>query len=116
MLHVGTHTLIVVAIEYKLSIVLDLPDIPTISKKSTSYSSIPSCIITAFHHQNLIGWDNFLCGYTSTYWAHAFSHLCDLRYSTTKKGWGKKTLEKCNQSLKRHMGRTEHFPSWHEKV
>jgi hypothetical protein len=27
-------------------------------------------LITAIHHQNNVGWDLFLKGYTSTYWVH----------------------------------------------
>jgi len=58
---------------------------------STLYVSVHNLYIILFcshvHHQRnlsskVFGWDNFLCGYTSTYWSYAFSDLCDPNHTT----------------------------------
>jgi len=47
----------------------------------------------AIHHQNIIGWDNFLWGYMSSYWLHIFqeAHLCDV--SRPNQWWDIKLVE-----------------------
>jgi len=68
LIKIGTPVYIVHVFEYKLSIVLDLP----FSKVYNISSEIPQStyilLLDAIRHQNILGWDQFLCGYTSIYW------------------------------------------------
>jgi len=68
LIKIGTPVYIAHVFEYKLSIVLDLP----FSKVYNISSEIPQStyilLLDAIRHQNILGWDQFLCGYTSIYW------------------------------------------------
>lgn len=73
-LNIGTPVFVISTLAYKLMLTLHLP----ISKSSTRCESLDSETILwlAIQHQNIIGWDNFLRGYISQYWAslHQLSH------------------------------------------
>lgn len=56
-------------LEYKLSITLQIPYTQTYQTTSISSSSHQYALLTAIRHKNILGWDNFLCGFITTYWA-----------------------------------------------
>jgi hypothetical protein len=66
---IRTPLYIISTFEYKLSDVLLLP----FNQKYIITSSVPQYtknrLMEAIKHQNIVGWDNFLRGFTSTYWA-----------------------------------------------
>ena len=65
---IGTPLYIISTFEYKLSNVLHL----AFNQKYSITFSIPqytkNCLMEAIKHQNILGWDNFLRGFTSIYW------------------------------------------------
>jgi hypothetical protein len=66
--NIGTPIHILVTFEYKLSITLGLPYTQTFHMSSPICPSLKCLLIDAIHHQNIVGWDKFLSGYTSSYW------------------------------------------------
>lgn len=52
-------------LEYKLSITLEIPFIPTFHIQDEIPPLTKMLLINAIRHQNIIGWDNFLRGYMS---------------------------------------------------
>jgi hypothetical protein len=78
---IGTPLYLVHVFEYKLSIALDLP----FSKVYHTSYEIPqnthNLLLDAIRHQNILGWDKFLCGYTSIYRHQLYS----LAHSDTDK-------------------------------
>jgi hypothetical protein len=69
-----THQYIVATMEYKLSVTLNIPFDPQFANYFIVPQEIKSILLTAIKHQNLIGWDSFLKGYTSTLW-HKLSKM-----------------------------------------
>jgi len=68
LLKIGTPIQIVTVLEYKLSLVLNIPYKYNFQPASTLPPPHHSTLLTAICHQNLIGWDCFLKGYTSIFW------------------------------------------------
>jgi hypothetical protein len=88
-----TPTYILKIFEYKLSLALEL-------QYTMSYNSltIPEDVyqelIQAIQHQNIVGWDNFLWGFSSVYWEIIFnkSHITTpAKYHIID--WGKSVVE-----------------------
>ena len=69
-------------LEYKLSITLEIPFIPTFHIQDEIPPLTKMLLINAIRHQNIIGWDNFLRGYMSLYWLYIFqqSHTYDNKH------------------------------------
>jgi hypothetical protein len=64
---------IVATLQYKLSLLLDIPFEQTYFITMQSSTSHHYALIQAICHQNIIGWNNFMRGYISTYWAYYIS-------------------------------------------
>jgi hypothetical protein len=66
-----------VSFENKLSLTLDIPFIPEFQNTLPIHNGMMAHLMLAIWHQNISGWDNFLRGYTSTYWMHLYqeAHL-----------------------------------------
>ena len=62
----NTLTLLLNTFQYKLSLLLDLPH--PVFDRSPSITTLPNCLITAIQHQNLLGWNLMLGGFTSKFW------------------------------------------------
>lgn len=69
LLKISTPIQIVTVSEYKISLVLNIPYKKNFQLASALSQPHHSILITAIRHQNLIGWDCFLKGYTSTLWS-----------------------------------------------
>jgi hypothetical protein len=63
--------------EYKLSLVLDIPSLASYSHTLPIPPERYQTLIEATRHQNIIGWDNFLRGYTSQYWLKIYNDAHD---------------------------------------
>jgi hypothetical protein len=59
---------VIVTFEYKLSLLLQIPYMRTYSVATALDAPHHYNLLTAIRHQNIIGWDLFLKGYTSKYW------------------------------------------------
>lgn len=59
-------------LEYKLSLVLELPTIRYHHSIMHSSQTIPTPILVAIRHLNIAGWDCFLKGFISMYWSSAY--------------------------------------------
>jgi hypothetical protein len=64
---------IVTTLQYKLSLLLDIPFEQTYFTTMQSSTSHHYALIQAICHQNIVGWNNFMRGYISTYWADYIS-------------------------------------------
>jgi hypothetical protein len=62
--------------KYKLSLVLNLTYQQTFTITIPAPSTQQQTLMKAIRHQNMVGWDNFLWGYTSMYWSE-----CQLLFS-----------------------------------
>jgi len=60
----GTPFYILSTFEYKLSLVFALPFRNDFPVSFPIPSSKKLCLMDAIRHQNLLGWDRFICGYT----------------------------------------------------
>jgi hypothetical protein len=78
LVQVQTPLYIIVTLEYKLSLVLEVP----LHKKYFLNNQVPQDthrkLLSAIQHKNIIGWDNFLKGFTSIYWKDLYNaaHSC----------------------------------------
>jgi hypothetical protein len=81
--------------EYKLSITLDIQFLPSFHVQNEIPSLTKTLLMSAIRHQNIIGWDNFLRGYTSSNWTYVFqqSHTCDADHPSPH--WDKILVESC---------------------
>jgi hypothetical protein len=72
----------IVSYEYKLSNTLDIPFKAFFSNSSPIPQDMNIKLLQAIHHQNIIGWDNFLKGFTSSYWMEVYraSHIANEVY------------------------------------
>lgn len=77
LLSIGPPLYILVSFENKLSLTLDIPFIPEFQNTLPIHNGMMAHLMLAIWHQNISGWDNFLRGYTSTYWMHLYqeAHL-----------------------------------------
>jgi len=78
---------IITTFHYKLSITLDLPYSPPAQNHEDFSSCISPPLLDAIRHQNIIGWDCFLRGFTSIYWKHAFIALFNNAHSFPRPDW-----------------------------
>lgn len=78
-----THPSILSTLEYKLSTILEIPS----QHKYIYPSTLPSQMRTAIKRQNLLGWDNFMRGYISTYWIKAQSSQSQQQKNTKGDPW-----------------------------
>jgi hypothetical protein len=83
-----TPTLILRTLHYKLSLTLHIPFDYSSSTSHTPYDRIPDTLLRAIRHQNLIGWDLFLCGYTSMFWQLSYSSLFQNNLTHPDPNWG----------------------------
>jgi hypothetical protein len=71
----------IVTYEYKLSTTLDIPYIATFTNSTSIPQETNTKLLQAIGHQNIIGWDHFLKGFTSIYWLEIYnashSGTCD---------------------------------------
>lgn len=81
----NTPQLLLNTLQYKLSLVLDLP-IP-VFQPDPSISTLPHCLIKVIRHQNLLGWHLMFCGYISTFWLPAYNKLFDHTQSSPNLAW-----------------------------
>ncbi len=78
LVQIQTPLYIIVTLEYKLSLILEL----LLHNKYILNNQIPQDthqkLLSVIHHQNIIGWDNFLKGFTSNYWKGLYTaaHSC----------------------------------------
>jgi len=63
---------IISTLEYKLSLMLEIPFNQTFHIQNEIPPVNRMLLFSAKRHQNIIGWDNFLRGYTSLYWLKIF--------------------------------------------
>jgi hypothetical protein len=61
--------------------VLQLKFIPTQHISSPSPPYIYQLLLSSIHHQNIIGWQNFLKGYISIYWMSVYQASTTIRSS-----------------------------------
>jgi len=66
---------IIACFSYKLSIVLNVPQNPSFTVATQLSKTHHTLLIKAIQHQNLIGWNMFLRGFTSCLWFTVFSTL-----------------------------------------
>jgi hypothetical protein len=96
----GTPNYILSTLEYKLSLTLHIKYVQTFF----SHGQIPPnnypLLLQAIRHQNFIGWDNFLQGYTSVYWVSLFNlaHSDNSKQQSTR--WDVKLVTSGIQILK----------------
>jgi hypothetical protein len=72
LLSLKTPIYILCTLEYKLSITLDIPFLPKFHNQEEIPPDTKPLLMTVIRHQNIIGWDNFVQGYTSIYWVYIF--------------------------------------------
>ena len=70
---IGTPAYLSATFKYKLMLTLNLPFSPSHSYENCESVEVRSTLLLAIHHQNVIGWDNFLCGFTSQYWMQLYN-------------------------------------------
>jgi len=70
----GTPDCILTIFEFKISIVLDIPYSQCYHTSST-LDTQKMGLINAIRHQNILGWDLFLKGIQSSYWAELYQDL-----------------------------------------
>jgi hypothetical protein len=63
---------ILATLEYKLSLALQVPYVRLYCISIRSSPNQHQLLIQAIKHQNIIGWDNFLRGYTSIFWMDSY--------------------------------------------
>jgi len=63
---------ILATLEYKLSLTLKLPYVRSYCVSIQSSPNQHQLLLQAIKHQNIIGWDNFLRGYTFIYWMESY--------------------------------------------
>jgi len=80
-----TPTLLLNTLNYKWSLLLDLS--PPVFEKDSSFNQLPACLISAIRHQNLIGWQTMLWGFTTWYWLQAYLTLCDFLQESPNPSW-----------------------------
>jgi len=68
MVKLGTPLYILTTFEFKLSNVLDIPYNQQFHVSQPIPPSVKCYLIEAICHQILLGWDKYLCGFTSTIW------------------------------------------------
>lgn len=69
LLNIGTPLFLTAPFEYKLMLSLHIPIPSSHSMVKCESMEVQNTLWIAICHQNTIGWDNFLRGYTSQYWA-----------------------------------------------
>jgi len=118
MTNIGTPIYVLTTIEYKLSILFSIEFIPKYSIASPLPLHVKNRLIEAIRHQNILGWDNFICGYSSRYWdnmvrsAHGEGNFPNLNPS-----WDIKLVSgilQCSQIIWQHRNRFLHGENWIE--
>ena len=66
--NIGTPSYILATFEYKLSLTLDISDTQNYCCQSLLPPPLKHNLLRAIRHQNVIGWDMFLKGFSSNYW------------------------------------------------
>jgi hypothetical protein len=94
MLSLQTPIYLLSTLEYKSSLTLQIPFAQRYIKSFSIPSDIHLTLLTAIHHQNLLGWDLFLRGFVSKYWNEVFiqAHSCSPSSSLTQI-WDQKLIE-----------------------
>lgn len=92
LININTPMQIIVTLERKLSLTLDIPYDARHAYPSQDPATIPHSLITTIQHQNIIGWDVFIKGYTSNHWMAAYVHLHISAYSTLTLDWDVKLV------------------------
>jgi hypothetical protein len=89
LLKIGTPIHVVTILEYKLSLVFNIPCMYKFRPASTLAPDLHAILLTAIHHQNLIRWDCLLKGYTSIYWNNLLLDISQssLRSKQTPTAW-----------------------------
>jgi hypothetical protein len=79
---------ILCAMENHLSECLQVQTLERYTKADHSPSQITSSLNDAIHHQNIIGWENLLRGFTSSLWSKAqHQNLPNERSKTKRAPW-----------------------------
>jgi hypothetical protein len=68
---------ILATLEYKLSLTLQVPYVRSYCVSINSSPNQHQLLLQAIKHQNIIGWDNFLWGYTSILWMDSYLSFFD---------------------------------------
>jgi hypothetical protein len=93
LLAIKTPTYIIRTLEYKLSVTLEIPFLPTFQKQDEIPPFRKTLLLNAIQHQNITGWDNFLRGYTSLYWLYIFQQLHIYDIENLSQTWDKNLVE-----------------------
>jgi hypothetical protein len=93
LLSLKTPIYILCTMEYKLSIALDIPFLPKFHNQEEIPSDTKPLLMTAIRHQNIIGWDNFIWGYTSIYWVYIFQHSHSHDIVHTSQTWDRSLVQ-----------------------
>jgi hypothetical protein len=57
------------------------------------HEKIPLALLLAINHQNILGWDLFMKGYTSTYWSHLCNDLMQNSETHFSSNWDVKFVD-----------------------
>jgi hypothetical protein len=93
LIEAGTPICIVSTIEYKLSLTLDLLFSQTFTVISTIPKHIYKILLTAICHQNTLGWNKLIHGYSSIYWSQVYRELHSENSSSFKAHWDRLLVE-----------------------
>jgi len=93
LLSLKTPIYILCTLEYKLSIALDIPFLPKFHNQEAILPDTKPLLMTAIRHQNIIGWDNFIRGYTSIYWVYIFEHSHSHDIVCTSQTWDRSLVQ-----------------------
>jgi hypothetical protein len=94
LLSLQTPIYLIATLEYKLSMTLQIPFDPQYVHTCPIPTDTHLMLITAIRHQNLLGWDLFLRGFTSNYWNTVFTMAhCNSTSPKTIQQWDQKLVE-----------------------
>jgi len=96
----GTLAFLLSTFEYKLSWTLDLPFHHNYQCSYVISNSVKQDLMRAVCHQNVIGWNIFLKGYTSQYWTQLYSNSTELSEHHKIPNWGIKMVKNAISLLK----------------
>jgi hypothetical protein len=89
----GAPTFPLSTFEYKLSLTLNIPCGHDYQCSSAISKPLKQNLMRAICHQNIIGWNAFLKGYTSQYWTEIYMDSMELFKNHESQNWGEKLVE-----------------------
>ncbi len=88
--------------EYKISLTLDISYVQNYCCHSTLPPTLKNNLLQAIHHQNVLGWDMFLKGFSSLYWVELFNGHDEPTEKHKSTNWGEQ-LAPASLSCLKHI-------------